>query len=217
MSAFRQYVELVRLEGRLEFRLRTALYALLIYGGAAVFTAAVAYRKPLPADDWTALFWIVCFFIGVQTVSKSFLGMTEGQQLYWYQLAEATQIILAKITYNAALMTGLVLTLGLLFAGLLGFPFPDALSVLPVAAAGGAGLAASLTLVSALAAAARQRTTLMAVLSFPLLFPMLLALIRLSQKTAEDLSTGQDWRFILGMTGLQVGLSWLLFPYLWRE
>jgi heme exporter protein B len=212
-----RFLELVRFEALLEFRLRTAVYSLLVYGGAAVFMAALAYRKPLPADDWIALFWVVNLFVGVQAVSKSFLGMTEGQQLYWYQLADGGRIILAKLTYHAGLMIGFILVLGLIFASLLGFPFEQVWPAIGVAAAGGVGLAASLTLVSALAAAARQRTTLMAVLSFPLLFPMLLGMIRLSQKVAEDLSTGPDWRFVLGLTGLQLGLSWILFPYLWRE
>lgn len=209
--------ELIRFETHLEFRLRTAIYSLLVFGGSSVFTAALAYRKPLPADDWIALFWVVNLFVAVQAVSKSFLGLTEGQQLYWFQLADSGQIILAKLAYNALLMLTLVLILGLVFASLLGFPFTEPLQVLPIAVAGGIGLAASLTLISALAAAARQRTTLMAVLSFPLLFPMLLGLIRLSQKTAENLPTGADWRFVLGLMGLQIGLSWLLFPYLWRE
>jgi heme exporter protein B len=81
---------------------------------------------------------------------------------------------------------------------------------------GSLGLAVGMTLISGLAAQASNPATLMAVLSFPVLLPQTLLLIRIGRSATLDvLNTGD-----LGTLSLIIlvlgALSVLLFPYLWR-
>lgn len=82
------------------------------------------------------------------------------------------------------------------------------------------GFASVLTLISGIASKAENSATLMAVLSFPIILPMLLMTIRLA-KNAMD---GLDWSIsmdeiqtLLAIDAIVVTLSYLLFPYLWRS
>ncbi len=76
------------------------------------------------------------------------------------------------------------------------------------------------TMISAIASKAGNNGTLMAILSFPVIIPVILVLIRLS-KSAMD---GVDRSFFYGNIGvlfainfIVIATSLLLFPYLWRD
>ena len=82
------------------------------------------------------------------------------------------------------------------------------------------GFASVLTLIAGIASKADNSATLMAVLSFPIILPMLLMTIRLA-KNALD---GLDWSVstdeittLLSIDLIVITLSYLLFPYLWRS
>jgi len=60
----------------------------------------------------------------------------------------------------------------------------------------------------------------MAVLSFPIILPMLTLLIKLSKVAVDGLgwSAAQDEIItLLGIDLLVIALSYLLFPYLWKS
>ena len=80
--------------------------------------------------------------------------------------------------------------------------------------------AISLTMTAGIASLAQSNTTLMPVLSFPLLLPQLLMTLSIS-KNAID---GLGWEFIAkevsilaAIAGILLMVSQLLFPYLWRS
>jgi len=61
---------------------------------------------------------------------------------------------------------------------------------------------------------------LMAVLSFPILLPMLSMLIKLSKNAMDGLSIQSNYDEILVLLGIDlivISLSYLLFPYLWKS
>ncbi|TAG87661.1 MAG: ABC transporter permease, partial [Bacteroidetes bacterium] len=82
------------------------------------------------------------------------------------------------------------------------------------------GFSVILTLVSAIASKAQNNGTLMAILSFPVLIPLLLLAIKLS-KNAMD---GLDWSVsldeiytLLAIDAIVMAISYILFPFLWRN
>jgi len=140
--------------------------------------------------------------------------------LYYYMIASPESIILSKIFYN----TGLTLILALLgyvvFSVVLGNPVQDQGLFLLNLVLGAMGFSASLTMVSGIASKAGNNATLMAILSFPVIIPILLMAIRIS-KNALD---GLDWSVssdkllsLLAINVLVATTSYLLFPYLWRS
>jgi heme exporter protein B len=85
---------------------------------------------------------------------------------------------------------------------------------------GGIGFAAVLTLISAIAARAGNGLGLMAILGFPLVLPMLLAVMRASKLSLDGVAWSVTSTYFLGLILLDVitiTLAWVLFPYLWRD
>ncbi|MGZ6540000.1 MAG: heme exporter protein CcmB, partial [Bacteroidia bacterium] len=76
-----------------------------------------------------------------------------------------------------------------------------------------------LTMVSAIASKASNNFTLMAILSFPILIPLLIVLIKLSKNAIDGLEHW-DMNYLLVLMFLNIiiiALSYLLFRYLWRD
>ena len=76
------------------------------------------------------------------------------------------------------------------------------------------------TMISAIAAKASNNGTLMAILSFPVIIPLLMLIIKLSKNAMDglDRSVSLDEIGVLCAINLIViVISLLLFPYLWRD
>jgi heme exporter protein B len=85
---------------------------------------------------------------------------------------------------------------------------------------GATGFSSVLTLVAAIASKANNSGTLMAILSFPLIIPMLIVLIRFSKNAADGLDHSIQQPYILALILINVivvVLARLLFPFLWRD
>jgi heme exporter protein B len=75
-------------------------------------------------------------------------------------------------------------------------------------------------MISAIASRAGSNTTLMAILSFPVLMPLLITVIRFSKNAMDGLDPSLSYNLIIILISLNVlvvAMSYLLFPYLWRE
>jgi heme exporter protein B len=118
------------------------------------------------------------------------------------------------------LLVGLTLISYLLYRIFSGQGPIDPLHYLTILVLGALGFAANLTLVSAIAARGRNQATLIAVLGFPLLIPHLLNGIIASAESLQGkgwASTLPEMAFSAVFFVLLTLVSFLLFPYLWRE
>ncbi|GAB3884152.1 heme exporter protein CcmB [Spirosoma agri] len=213
----------MRKEFLLEWRQRYALNGMLLYIVGAVFVCYLSFnarRGQLTPIVWNTLFWIILLFTAINAIAKSFVQERAGRQLYYYILASPQQIILSKILYNTVLMLVLALLGFGVYAFVLGNPVDDVPLYLLTLILGAIGFAASLTLVSGIASKAENPATLMAVLSFPIILPLLLMLLKLSKNALDGLDRSASWDEIgtvLAIDVIVVTLSLLLFPFLWRS
>ena len=214
---------LMRKEFLLEWRQRYALNGMLLYIVGAVFVCYLSFnarRGQLTPIVWNTLFWIILLFTAINAIAKSFVQERAGRQLYYYTLVSPQQIILAKILYNTALMLVLALLGFGVYAFVMGNPVEDVSLYLLTLVLGAIGFAASLTLVSGIASKAENPATLMAVLSFPVILPLLLVLLKLSKNALDGLDRSVSWKemgTLLAIDAIVIVLSWLLFPFLWRS
>jgi heme exporter protein B len=77
-----------------------------------------------------------------------------------------------------------------------------------------------LTLVAAIASRSNGNLTLMAVLGFPVIIPLLLTLIRFSKNAIDGIDFSLNLPYALGVVAINViviALAWILFPFLWKE
>jgi len=129
-------------------------------------------------------------------------------------------IIISKIIYNSLLMMMLSLTAFGFYLLVMGNPVGNLTVYLLSVILGSLGFASSLTLISAIASKADNSGSLMAILSFPMIIPMLLMVTKLAKNALDNLDTSVNYDEILVLLSIDaivIGLSVILFPYLWRS
>lgn len=219
----REISTLLTKDFRLEWRQRAALGGLLLYVGSTVFVCFLSFSlrggtPPPPA--WNALFWVILLFAAVNAVAKGFMQESAGQRLYYYTLVRPQAVILAKMLYNALLLTAVALLALFLYTVFLGNPIQDLSLFTANLLLGAVGFATTLTLVSGIAAkAGGNGATLMAVLGFPVMIPMLLLLIKVSKNALDGLDRSVSQQSLITLLALNMlvgAMSYLLFPFLWR-
>jgi heme exporter protein B len=214
-----QFWVLLRHEMLLEWRQRNALGGMLLYVVSTVFVAYMTF-KVVPALSWIALYWVMLLFAATNAVAKSFMQHSTGRLLYYYSLVHPLQLLLAKLVYNFLLLTVIHLLTTAIMSLLVGNPVQDLPWFWFTGWVGLLGITAILTLVSAIAQKASNQSTLMAVLSFPVVIPVLVLVIRLSKQALDglDRTLGQAWLLnLLAIDLLVVAVALLLFPYLWKD
>ena len=220
MDLLNQVKFLIRKEITLEWRSKYALNGILLYVISTVFVCYLAFREITSPPTWNALFWIIMLFASVNAITKSFIQESKGRQLYYYTITSAQAIILSKIIYNILLMLLLsAIALGfytLVFKNLLGDPLFYFFAVL----LGSISFASVFTMISGIASKANHAGGLMAILSFPVIIPLLVVLIKLSKNAMDGLDRSVSYDEIgvlIAINIVVITTSLLLFPYLWKD
>lgn len=216
---FNQIKYLIAKELKLEMRNKYSLGGILIYVVSTVFVSYLSFKQIINPATWNALFWIILLFASINAVAKSFISESGGKMLYLYTLTSPQAVIVAKIIYNSLLLivlSGLCLGVYILLIGNL---IQDLSLFLLTLLLGSLGFSSLLTMVSAISSKTSNNFTLMAILSLPIMLPLLMVLIKLSKNAIDGLELW-DWNSLLILLFLNViivSLSYLLFRYLWRD
>lgn len=206
-------------ELKLELRNKYALGGILLYVISTVFVSYLSFKQVINPATWNALFWIILLFASINGVAKSFIGESKGNQLYLYTLTSAQAVILSKIFYNVLLLITISFLCLLAYSTFIGYIIQDLPLFLIVLLLGSFGLSSLLTMVSAIASKSNNNFSLMAILSFPILIPLLIIVIKLSKNAIDGLELW-DIKLLLVLTFINViiiALSYLLFRYLWKD
>ncbi|GAB3826566.1 heme exporter protein CcmB [Pontibacter rugosus] len=219
----KEIIYLIQKDLLLEWRQKYALNGMLLYVGSVVFVCYLSFgmrSNILVAPVWNALLWIILLFTSVNAIAKSFMQENRGRLLYFYSIVSPQGIILAKIIYNTLLMLLLALTCFVFYGFVLGNPVQDVPMFLLTLLLGAIGFSTSLTMISSIASKAANSSTLMTVLSFPVIVPMLLMLIKMSKNAMDGLDRSLSFDELLTLLAINmivVTVSYILFPYLWRS
>ncbi|MFN4256441.1 MAG: heme exporter protein CcmB [Saprospiraceae bacterium] len=209
----------MRKEFLLEFRQRYALSGILLYVFSMVFVVFVASIKVQP-QVWNILFWLIVLFASVNAVAKSFTQESGARQLYYYQIADPVALLFAKILYNTILLCVLGGLAFVAYSVVAGNPVRDPALFALVLALGSLGFSITFTFLSSIAAKANNSATLMAILSFPVVLPILMTLMRLSAialRLMQDTSYTRDIINLLAIDGILVTVAFVLFPFVWKD
>jgi heme exporter protein B len=210
-------------EIQLEWRQRYALNGMVLYIVSTVFICYLNFnlnQNLLNPIVWNTLFWIILMFTAVNAIGKSFSQDSEGRILYYYTLASPVAIIISKIIYNSLLMVLLTLSGFVVYMMAMGNPVQDLNMYILALVLGSVGFASVLTMISAIASKAGNNGMLMAVLSFPMVIPLLLMAVKFSKNAMDGLDPSVSYDEIvtlLAIDAIVVVLSVILFPYLWKS
>lgn len=219
MTLSRQLWVLLRKELLLEFRVSYAISGILLYVFATVFIVHEVFIR-VPPQTWNALFWVIILFVSINAVVKSFVQESGQRQLYYYSLLDPLAVILSKIIYNVLLLLVLSFLVWGTFVFIGGNPVRAAQEFVLALFLGALGFSITFTFIAAIAAKGENSATLMAILSFPLIIPILLTLVKLSAnalRLLQDSTVGNDILILAAIDLLLVALALVLFPFLWRD
>lgn len=215
----RQTWDLLWRDWVLEWRTRYALSGIVLYVLATVvlvYTALVDIRPQV----WNAMFWVIVLFAAVSAIVKSFVQESQARQLYYYSLVHPLALLAAKMIYNSVLLFVLSLLSWLLLALLTGNPVKDTGLFVLAVFLGSMGLAIAFTFVSAISAKAQNSATLMAVLGFPVIIPILLVLVKVGAnalRLMQDTAIMGDILILVAINLVLLSVALLLYPFLWRD
>jgi len=211
---------LVGKEIRLELKQKYVLNGILLYVVSTIYVTYLAFENIITPETWNSLFWIILLFVAVNGISKSFIQESPARHLYYYTIASPQAVVLSKIIYNLFLMVFLSLLTFLFFLLLMGNRVVNIPLFVLALVLGSIGLSSVLTMVAAIASRAGHNFSLMAILSFPIVLPLLTTLMKISRTalSSMDWSGISGFVVILGTINVAViVLAYLLFPYLWKE
>lgn len=220
MTLFREIIILVKKDVQLEWKQKHALNGLLLYVAATIFVCYLSFKQIVDVPTWNALFWIIMLFAAINASARNFSSERKGLLLYYFTIASPQAVILSRMLYNAILLCLISLIAFFIYSLFIGNPVQDMPVFLLALLIGSFGLSSVLTLVASIAAGASSNLTLMAVLGFPVVIPLLLTLIRFSKNAIDGIDLSVNLPYAAGVLAINIiaiALGWILFPFLWKN
>jgi heme exporter protein B len=217
---------LIRKELIIEFRNRYVLGGVLLYVFSSVLLIYFAIQYSNASQDvtpamWSIFFWLIILFSSVNAVANSFFREPEGRFYYYYWVSNPQQIILSKLIYNFIYTLALAILTYFIFSIMIKAPVKSHGLFLITVILGGTGYSFLFTTMSAIASRAGNNATLMAVLGFPLIIPLIIFLTKISiaciATTQPDSEMFKNMMLLLAFNMVQAVLALVLFPYIWRD
>ncbi|MGH8015303.1 MAG: heme exporter protein CcmB [Candidatus Zixiibacteriota bacterium] len=207
---------------RLELRSRSGLNAIFMFGVTTLALVSFSLgQSSLPPKFLGALFWIIIFFSAMSGLSQVFVREEEAQTALTLRLtADPDAVFLGKLFFNFSLIIVMAAVITPLFFIFSDAPLTGAANFLFILFIGLIDLGAATTLVAAIIAKSSVKGALFAVLSFPILIPILIALTLASEKILGGESLGEVSKllqFLIAYAVVMITASILLFKYVWQE
>jgi heme exporter protein B len=219
MGLAKEIWNLLHKELILELRMGYALGGILLYVLSTVFIVFSSFVQ-LPSQTWNILFWIVLLFASVSAITKSFVQESGTRALYYYTLVNPIAALVAKIVYNILFLLFVSVLIWGFMSFFAGNPVREPGIFLLAMFLGSTGLSIALTFISAISGKAGNNATLLAILSFPLVIPLVMTLVKISAvalRLLNDTSWGKDVLTLGAIDLLLLGMGLILFPFLWKE
>jgi heme exporter protein B len=223
MTFFRQLYAIIAKELAVEWRTRETLSAMLVF--ALLVLVVFNFAFDLQGLDMrvvgAGVLWVAFTFSGILGLGRSFAAERDKGSLEGMLLAPVDRgaIFLGKACANLVFILVMELVTLPLFVVL----FNVSLSWFPLAAyilLGTIGFAAIGTLLSAIAASTRMREVMLPVLLFPVLVPLLVASVKITQGSMQDLAPAeyQGWvNLLIAYDVIFIVLAFLTFAFVVEE
>jgi heme exporter protein B len=208
---------------RSELRTRYAISALgmFVITTIAIILFSLGSESASP-DVLAGMLWVVIFFAAMSGLSRTFVSEEErGTSMTLQLAARGSAVFFGKLMFNLVLALALNTVTVLLYAGFVNGFVIKTLSIFVVTVLlGSIGLAGAATIIAAIIARANTKGTLYPVLSFPILLPLLLAVINATRLAAEGAffaEAGGEFQLLISYIAVVVTASVTVFDYVWKD
>ena len=218
-------LEIFRKDIRVELRTRYALGSVALFSVTTmVMVSAAVSGTPLRSEIKAALIWIVLLFAGLSGLARAFVREEEAGTAQMLRLtAPGTAVYAGKLLFNLTLVFAVEAITLPLFAVLMPEAHVRYDLFIPTLLAGGWGLAATTTFIAAMIAQASSgKSALFAIVSFPVLMPLLLWAVQGTAGAFSNVATFEARSLVdigqLSIYGVVMTIaSFLLFEYVWHD
>ncbi len=205
-----------------EFRTRYALNAILMFALTTLIVVSFSFGvSSLSARLNASLFWLVIFFSSMSGLAQVFVKEEESRTVSILKLvATPSTVFLGKLLFNLALLLLLEIVIVPLFIILMNLSILNLWLFLSVLLLGSLGLVCATTIIAAIISKARAKGALFAVLSFPILLPLLITAIDGTRLSLEGKTFSAGWgdlRLLISYVVVMFVASILLFEFVWSE
>lgn len=205
-----------------EFRVRYALNAIFMFGLTTLTVVSFSVSGiSSNARIASSLFWLVIFFSSMSGLAQVFVKEEESKTVNVLKLsASSGTVLFGKLLFNLVLLLILELVIVPLFIIWMNISISNIWLFLSVLLLGSLGMACATTITAAIISKSHVKGALFAVLSFPILLPLLIVGIDGTRKSLDglDFSAGfADLRLLLSYVVVMLVASILLFDFVWNE
>jgi heme exporter protein B len=206
-----------------ELRTRYALNALLMFVVTSVATILFALRDDeLNPEILSGMFWVVIFFTAMSGLSRIFVSEEERGTTMTLQLVASPSVVyFGKLICNASLTLLLSSAVTLLYVIVFPTFVLHSVSIFVFTVfLGSLGFASAATIIAAIIAKANTRGTLYPVLSFPILIPLLMTVMKSTARAIDGelfVEALGDFQILASYVLVITAGSYLLFDYVWKE
>lgn len=210
---------------RIEFRTRYAYSALVMFAITTLVTVSFSVggflNGPEMVNITAALLWIILFFSAMAGLSRTFVQEEEtGTVIALKMAAEPEPVLIGKYFFNLVLLLSLTVVVVPLFLVMLNISVVLPMGFIATVFLGSMGLAGASTILAAIVSKAGAKGSLMTVLAFPVLLPLLFGAINATRVALgggpAEAITADLWMLFF-YNGVAIVASLLLFEYVWNE
>ncbi len=207
---------------RQEFKTRYSINAIFLF--ALVTLVAVSFSIgtfSATAEIKSALLWIIIFFSAMSGLSHIFVREEEMHTADTLKLVtEPIAIFIGKFLFNLFLLFLLEMITVPLFFAVMNFEVEGVALFLSILFLGSVGLAAGATMTAAIISKASAKGALFAVLSFPVLLPVIIAGINGTKITVKEIAFAEvssELQMLFAYSVVVITAAILLFDFVWKE
>ena len=207
---------------KIEINQSHLFFSVGLYVISSIYIIYISYQPTgiLGLENWVSIFWVIILFSSISAVSKSFFQESGSRNYYYYFVLSPDELIFSKLIYNFLFIVFVTFLTFLVFSSLLGnfiYSYSFFITLLFV---GSLSISNCLTLISAIGHQVKNNSILTSVLSFPVIIPILLILIKLSKLSSSEFSWNiiqDDFYLLILLNIILISMTKILFKFLWRN
>ena len=207
---------------RIELSQSHLFFSVVLYLLSSIYIIYLAFQ-PLGVSNvetWVSIFWVIILFGAITVVSKSFFQESYKRNYYYYYLFTPDELIFSKLIYNIIFLFFVSIFSFIFFSFFIGNIIQSSSFFITLLILGSLSISNCLTLVSAIGYQVKNNSIIISVLSFPVIIPILLILIKISKLSSSEFSFNliQDDIYLLILLNIiMISITKVLFNFLWRN
>jgi heme exporter protein B len=220
-SWLKKGLAVLRKDLRTEFRTRCVCSALFMFAVTTMVTVSFSVGGFVPDTNISAaLLWVILFFSAMTGLTRTF-GQEEetGTVIALKMAADPEPVFIGKYLFNILLLLSLAVLIVPLYLIMFNLPVIMAGGFVAALFLGVIGLAGAGTILAAIVSKAGAKGSLLTVLSFPILLPLLAGAIS-ATRTALGYGAPEalalDLWLLVFYNGIVSAVSFLLFEHVWN-